>query len=118
MATQVFLPLGLLAWMAFYPAAGWLAWGVQLTSVAAMIGLFGGHLAWHAAKGRMLPEEAVVDIASPFPPGHYLIAHGGSTAMINGQLGKQLGTAPACACSKRTARESSPGWHAALAHYR
>jgi hypothetical protein len=143
--TQVFLPLAMLAWMAFYPAAGWLAWAVQLISVAAvllgiglaalwavppfwvpyaygfllllivathllrkgipgpglwrastassmvilmvaMLGLFGGYLAWHAAKGWMLPEEAVVDIAPPFPPGHYLIANGGSTPMINAHL--------------------------------
>ena len=145
MVTQVLLPLALLAWMAFYPAAGWLAWGVQLISVtavllgiglaalwavppfwvpyaygfvlllivathllrkrtpgpglwrastassiaivmAALLGSFGGYLGWHAAKGRMLPEEAVVDIAPPFPPGHYLIAHGGSTPMINVHL--------------------------------
>mgnify|MGYP005850715675 CR=1 FL=1 len=145
MITQVFLPLALLAWMAFYPAAGWLAWGIQLISVAAvllgiglaalwavppfwvpyaygfllllivathllrkrmpgpglwrastassivilmtaLLGLFGGYLAWHATKGRMLPERAVVDIAAPFPPGHYLIAHGGSTPMINVHL--------------------------------
>ncbi|MBW4933162.1 M23 family metallopeptidase [Marinobacter sp. F4206] len=143
--TQVLLPLALLAWITFYPAAGWLAWGLQLISVAtvllgiglaslwamppfwvpyaygfllllivathllrkgipgtgfwrasaansvvilmvAMLGMLGGYLAWHAAKGRMLPEEAVVNIAAPFPPGHYLIAHGGSTPMINVHL--------------------------------
>jgi hypothetical protein len=37
MFTQVFLPLALLAWVAFYPAAGWLAWGIQLISVAAVL---------------------------------------------------------------------------------
>lgn len=143
--TQILLPLALLAWMAFYPAAGWLAWGLQLVSVAlallgiglvslwavppfwvpytyglllllitathlfregipgsglwqasaassvmilmaAVLGLLGGYLAWHAMKGRVLPEEAVVDIAPPFPPGHYLIANGGSTPMINAHL--------------------------------
>ncbi len=143
--TQILLPLALLAWMAFYPAAGWLAWGLQLVSVAlvllgvglvslwavppfwvpytyglllllitathlfrkgipgpglwqasavssvmilmaTVLGLLGGYLAWHGMKGRVLPEEAVVDIAPPFPPGHYLIAHGGSTPMINGHL--------------------------------
>jgi hypothetical protein len=143
--TQVLLPLALLAWVAFYPAAGCLAWGLQLISVAAvllgiglaalwavppfwvpyaygfllllivathlfrkgipgpglwrastassvvilmtaMLGFFGGYLAWHTAKGWMLPEEAVVDIVPPFPPGHYLIAKGGSTPMINAHL--------------------------------
>jgi hypothetical protein len=145
MLTQVLLPLALLTWMAFYPAAGWLAWGLQLISVtavllgiglaslwavppfwvpyayglllllivathllrkgipgpglwrasaassvmilmAAVLGLLGGYLTWHAMKGQVLPEEAVVDIAPPFPPGHYLIAHGGSTPMINVHL--------------------------------
>ena len=143
--TQVFLPLALLAWIALYPAAGWVAWGLQIVSVTSillgiglaalwavppfwvpyaygfllllivairllrkgipgpelwrastassivilmvtMLGLFGGNLAWQAAKGRMLPEESVVNIAPPFPPGHYLIAHGGSTPMINVHL--------------------------------
>jgi len=37
MLTQVLLPLALLAWMAFYPAAGWLAWGLQLISVTAVL---------------------------------------------------------------------------------
>jgi hypothetical protein len=145
MLTQVLLPLALLTWMAFYPAAGWLAWGLQLISVtavllgiglaslwavppfwvpyayglllllivathllrkgipgpglwrasaassvmilmAAVLGLLGGYLIWHAMKGQVLPEEAVVDIAPPFPPGHYLIAHRGSTPMINVHL--------------------------------
>tara|TARA_R100001039_G_C1851890_1_gene112583 strand:+ start:459 stop:1424 length:966 start_codon:yes stop_codon:yes gene_type:complete len=144
--TQVLLPMALLAWLAFFPAAGWLAWALQLLSVtaallgiglaslwvvppfwvpygyylillvivatqllrkgtpgpglwrspaqhsviiviAAVLGLLGGYLSWQAIEGRMLPEETVVDIAAPFPPGHYLIAHGGSTPMINVHLG-------------------------------
>lgn len=144
--TQVLLPVALLAWMAFFPAAGWLAWGLQLLSVmavllgiglaslwavppfwvpytyglimlavvasqllqkstrgpglwrtspagsliilvAAALGMLGGYLSWHALKGRMLPEETIVDIAPPFPPGYYFIAHGGSTQMINVHLG-------------------------------
>ncbi|MGM0766693.1 MAG: M23 family metallopeptidase [Pseudomonadota bacterium] len=145
MLTQVLLPLALLAWVAFYPASGWLAWGLQLISVAAVLlgiglaflwavppfwvpyayglllaligathlfrkgvpgtgvwrasaassvvilavavlALPGGYLAWHAIKGRVLPAETVVDLAPPFPPGHYLIAHGGSAPMINAHL--------------------------------
>ena len=145
MLTQVLLPLTLLAWMAFYPAAGWLAWGLQLISVtavllgiglaclwtmppfwtpyayglallligathlfrkgipgpglwqasaansvviliAAVLGLPGGYLAWHAMEGRALPDEEVVDIAKPFPPGYYYVAHGGSTLMVNAHL--------------------------------
>lgn len=37
MLTQVVLPLSLLAWLALFPAAGWLARGVQLISVAAIL---------------------------------------------------------------------------------
>jgi hypothetical protein len=145
MLTQILLPLGLLSWVAFYPAAGWLSWGLQLISVTAVLlgigltalwamppfwvpyayglflviivlnrlvrkgspgpalwrasmanavmiliavvlGLFGGYLAWQAMKGREMPDETVVNIADPFPPGHYLIAHGGSTPMVNVHL--------------------------------
>lgn len=140
--TQVLLPLILLAWVAFHPAAGGLAWWLQWVSVAAILlgiglaalwtmppfwvpyayglllalitvthlvrkgrpgpglwressfntvaillaaglGLVGAHMAWQALEGQILPQETVVDIAPPFPPGHYLIAHGGSTPMVN-----------------------------------
>ncbi len=40
---QILLPLLLLAWLAFLPAAGWLAWGLQVLAVAAA--LFGMTLA-------------------------------------------------------------------------
>lgn len=66
-----------------------MSWMVMLTQVLlplAVLGLPGGYLAWHALKGRVLPAEAVVDIAPPLPPGHYLIAHGGSAPMINAHL--------------------------------
>lgn len=140
--TQVALPLALLAWLAFFPAAGWLAWTLQLVSVTAVLmglwlaalwtmppfwvpwvylvlllviassqllwatssspgwwqatagesaaivlagclGLAGSYLAFQAIKGRALPDGDVVDIAAPFPAGHYLVAHGGSTQMVN-----------------------------------
>ena len=50
------------------------------------LGLLGCYLAFEALKGRALPEGDVVDIAAPFPPGHYLIASGGSTQTINPHL--------------------------------
>lgn len=145
MLTQILLPVALLGWIAFYPAAGWLAWGLQVISVTAVLlgiglaalwtmppywtplvhglvfvviivthfvrrvhpgpglwrtsatntvlilivaalGLLGGHLTWQAMKGRMLPDDEVVNIAPPFAPGHYLVAHGGSTPMVNVHL--------------------------------
>ncbi len=145
MFSQVLLPLSLLGWMVFYPAAGWFAWGIQLMSVTAVLlgiglaalwvmppfwvpyayglllfiitlihlvrkavpgpglwrssvassviimmvaalGWFGAYLSWHALKGRVLPEGTVVDIAPPFLSDHYLIAHGGSTSMVNAHL--------------------------------
>ena len=145
MLTQLFLPLVMLAWLALSPAAGWLAWGIQLIAVAtvllaitlvslwsappfwlpyvygiallvigadrlirkgfpgprlwqsttknsimiliaALLGLLGAYLSWQAIKGHELPDEAVVNIVHPFPPGHYLIANGGSTPIINVHL--------------------------------
>ena len=144
-ATQIVLPLALLAWLAFWPARGWIAWGVQLASVTAVLlgiglaalwamppfwvphayglllvlivlthlarrgvpgpGLWrmtsagsvvlvlvgvlggtGGYLAWQAALGRLPPGGETVNIAPPFPAGHYLVAHGGSTPMVNVHL--------------------------------
>lgn len=143
--TQLLMPLLLLAWLALFPAAGWLARGVQLLSVAAVLaglglaalwamppfwvpwvyglalvlitighavrgrpvgpglwrasalnsvvivlvsglGLVGGFMTYQALQARLLPESQVADIAPPFPPGHYLVAHGGSTEMTNVHL--------------------------------
>jgi len=146
---QVVLPLSLLAWLAWCPAKGWLASGLQWLSVAAVLlalsrvalwtmppfwgpsaygltllliaitqvvrrggfgrglwhglwhtsaansvvillvsglGLLSGYMAYQALAGRVLPEGEVVDIAAPFPPGHYLVAHGGATEMVNVHL--------------------------------
>ena len=46
MLTQVLLPLALLAWVAFYPASGWLAWGLQLISVTAFLLGIGHAFLW------------------------------------------------------------------------
>jgi hypothetical protein len=37
LASQVLLPVSLLAWLAFAPAAGWLAWSLQLAAIVAML---------------------------------------------------------------------------------
>lgn len=55
-------------------------------AIVAGLGTAGGYLAYHAAQGRILPNETVVDIAPPFAPGSYLVAHGGSTQMVNVHL--------------------------------
>lgn len=145
MFTQAALPLVLLAWIAFFPAAGWLALALQFASVAAIVsglalaalwtmppfwmpwaytlllavimgwhlwsdssrlhgvwktpalntvlillvtvpGLLGGYLSYQAVHGRAWPEGAVMDIAPPFGPGHYLVAHGGGTETVNVHL--------------------------------
>lgn len=150
MLTQLVLPLLLLAWLALFPATGWLR-GLQLVSVAGVLlaialtalwtmppfwtpylyallfglivisqlikhgfsasnsgrtstastittllvaglGVLGAYLSWQAFQGRTLPEEEHVDIAPPFAAGHYLVAHGGATEMINVHL-KTLDTA-------------------------
>ncbi len=144
MLSQIVLPLLLLAWLALFPASGWLR-GLQLISVASILlgislaalwvmppfwmpylyallfvlisvsqlikhrlfsrrsaqtstantittllvaglGVLGSYLAYQALQGRSIPQEGVVDIAPPFAAGHYLVAHGGATAMINVHL--------------------------------
>lgn len=142
---QVVFPLSLLVWLAFAPAPGWLAWGLQVVAIVAVLlgmttamlwamppfwtpyvywillgvtvawqlaanlpdfserwaagtaqtlallvlcglGALGAYLFAGALAGRQLPPVPVVDIAMPFPPGSYLVAHGGSTTLINGHL--------------------------------
>lgn len=142
--TQLILPLLLLAWLALFPAGGWLR-GLQLISVASILlaialtalwtmppfwtpylyallfvlivisqliknrvfarrsaqtpsantmttllvaglGILGVYLSYHALHGRTLPDEQHVDIAPPFAAGHYLVAHGGASEIINVHL--------------------------------
>jgi len=47
------------------------------------LGIVGGYMSYQAIQGAALPRGEVADIAAPFPPGHYLVAHGGSTEMVN-----------------------------------
>lgn len=143
--TQIVLPLCLLGWLAFAPASGWLAFGLQLLAIAlvllgmtlamlwamppfwtpylywmlfcfivvwqllagipdsnvvwgvgiphsvalvllAGLGLLGTYLAFTALQGRQRPPVPIVDVAAPFGPGDYLVAHGGSTTMVNVHL--------------------------------
>ena len=140
--TQIALPLVLLFWLAFFPAAGLFAIGLQVLSVGAFLlgiglaalwtlppywtpylywasfaaivfwhllagrfvgnglwaatagpttlvllafglGCVGGYMGLQAWQGRALPATETVDIAPPFASGTYLVAHGGSTKMVN-----------------------------------
>lgn len=56
------------------------------------LGCLGGYMAYMAYQGRSLPAVETVDIAPPFGPGTYLVAHGGSNVMVNVHL-KTLDTA-------------------------
>ncbi len=58
----------------------------MLIVLAMGLGLAGGYLSLLALEGRRLPPIDVVDIAPPFSSGKYLIAHGGSTELINAHL--------------------------------
>ncbi len=143
--TQLLLPVLLLAWLALFPVAGALAFGLQalsiglvlfglslaalwavppfwvpylyglvfmsiviwqlmtrrlsrhglwqssvgstvLITVVAGLGVLGGYMAIVALQGRATPNSDVVDIAPPFAAGHYLVAHGGATEMVNVHL--------------------------------
>ncbi|SNC75990.1 Peptidase family M23 [Marinobacter sp. es.048] len=56
------------------------------------LGCFGGYMAYMAYQGRTVPPVETVNIAPPFGPGTYLVAHGGSNLMVNVHL-KTLDTA-------------------------
>ena len=62
--------------MGFY--AGLAGWGT--------VALGFGWLAVMAASGRSPPAGPIVDLASPLPPGRYLVASGGNGPLINGHL--------------------------------
>ncbi len=144
-ALQIVLPLALLAWLTWAPAAGWAAYalhvgatavvllalglvamwamppwwlpwvyafgllaivarhaasgrvqmsalwslgwvGSVLLSALAALAVLGGYAATRAAQGRQLPAVEMVDIAAPFAPGTYIVAHGGSTEVVNAHL--------------------------------
>lgn len=50
------------------------------------LGCLGGYMAYMAFEGRGMPAVETVDIAPPFGSGTYLVAHGGSSAMVNVHL--------------------------------
>ncbi len=57
----------------------------MLVMVAAF-GIVGTYLTVSALEGRRLPAVGMVDIAPPFGPGTFLVAHGGSNAGVNAYL--------------------------------
>lgn len=62
-------------------SGGW----ALLALSAGLLGL-GGWYGGKALAGRALPPVAVVDIANPFGPGHFLVGHGGSDPLVNGHM--------------------------------
>ncbi|HSH43610.1 MAG TPA: M23 family metallopeptidase [Arenicellales bacterium] len=54
--------------------------------LVALAGAKGVQMTVLALQGRALPEVQTVDIAPPFGAGSYLVAHGGSSVMVNGHL--------------------------------
>lgn len=62
-------------------------WHTGALLIVFAIGFLGAYLAVAALQGKRLPAVQTVDIGPPFPAGHYLIAHGGSTIMVNAHLG-------------------------------
>lgn len=66
------LPAGAGGWAGLVLSAGLLA--------------LGGWYGARAVAGRSLPPAEVVDIATPFGPGRYLVGHGGSNRLVNGHL--------------------------------
>jgi len=62
-------------------------WGWSALSLSLLLLGVGGGYASLALSGKRLPPVAVVDIANPFGPGHYLVGHGGSNTLVNGHMG-------------------------------
>ena len=64
-----------------------MAWTGSAALIAlGVLAVCGGYAATRAVQGRQLPGVEVVDIAAPFGPGTYMVAHGGSTEMVNAHL--------------------------------
>lgn len=61
--------------------------GSSLIVFAAGLGVVGAYLTISALQGRQLPEADIVNIAPPYRSGNFLVAHGGSTEIINAHLG-------------------------------
>jgi hypothetical protein len=57
-----------------------------LIILATGLGVAGVQLSTGALQGRLPPDGETVDIAPPLGPGHYLVAHGGSTKLVNAHL--------------------------------
>jgi hypothetical protein len=62
-------------------AVGW----VGLVLSLGLLGV-GGWYGIRAMAGRTPPPVEIVDIASPFGPGCYLVGHGGSNTLVNGHM--------------------------------
>lgn len=61
---------------------GWI-----LFSVFVLVGTFAGYYAGQAWAGHRAPAGVpVVEVAPPLAPGHYMVVHGGSQALINGHM--------------------------------
>ncbi len=82
--------LGLvLAGLAVFSGRPWLPAGTggwALLALSSGLLALGGWFGGQALAGRAVPPVAVVDIANPFGPGHFLVGHGGSTPLVNGHM--------------------------------
>jgi hypothetical protein len=65
-------------------SAGWIATARLI--LLGVLGVYGAYLSAQALAGRQLPEVGTVNIAAPFAAGTYMVAHGGSTEMVNAHL--------------------------------
>lgn len=77
------LAFGGLRFESALPADG-LAWTSLLVCAGLLV--LGGWASAIALAGQRPPPVEVVDIASPFGPGLYLVANGGSTELVNAHL--------------------------------
>lgn len=68
---------------ALWPTGGW---GWASAAVGFMLACIGGWYGVQALSGRGAPPVEVVDLENPFVRGHFLVASGGSHAVINAHM--------------------------------
>jgi hypothetical protein len=72
--------------LAGVPLAPKSLWGWSGLLLSLLLLSVGGYYGARAMAGRNLPPAGIIDIANPFGPGHYLVAHGGSNTLVNGHM--------------------------------
>src|SRR5688572_15648614 len=75
------LPGAFRVWRSPQNGHQWFAFGARAALAVLCVGAL-----WFALQGRKAPSETAVDLAFPLRSGHYYIANGGSTELVNAHV--------------------------------